>query len=188
MRQKLYKSFIILFSLFLLWTLGYIFFMALISQEIKRYPHTKTDAIIVVTGGAKRIGEGLDLLANQKADKLLISGVNQKVNLNKILSYWDGDKSKVECCITIEHLANNTYGNARQAEEWVRSNNIYSLRLVTASYHMPRTLLAFKKRLPQTLIVPHPVNAREKDKSTMLIGFNEYNKTLVTLFWYLVQK
>ena len=39
----------------------------------------------------------------------------------------------------------------------MRRESFASLRLVTAGYHMPRSLLEFRRALPGVRIVPHPV-------------------------------
>jgi uncharacterized SAM-binding protein YcdF (DUF218 family) len=39
----------------------------------------------------------------------------------------------------------------------MREQGLRSLRLVTAAYHMPRSLLEFRRVLPNAEIVPHPV-------------------------------
>ena len=39
----------------------------------------------------------------------------------------------------------------------MRQEGFHSLRLVTASYHMPRSLLEFSRAMPEVHIIPHPV-------------------------------
>ena len=47
---------------------------------------------------------------------------------------------------------------AAETAAWVQSENLRSIRLVTASYHMPRSLLEFRRTLPASVdILPHPV-------------------------------
>ncbi|MEJ0070861.1 MAG: 1-acyl-sn-glycerol-3-phosphate acyltransferase [Pseudomonadota bacterium] len=53
--------------------------------------------------------------------------------------------------------ADDTIGNAAETAEFVHSHAIASLRLVTASYHMPRALLELRRALPEVRIVEHPV-------------------------------
>ena len=63
-----------------------------------------------------------------------------------------------------------------------------SLRLVTASYHMPRSLIEFHSAMPGTPIVPHPVatdgfrrEAWWAWPGTLRLVVSEYNKTLAAL-------
>ena len=67
-----------------------------------------------------------------------------------------------------------------------REQDLRSLRLVTAAYHMPRSLLEFRHAMPEIEIVPHPVfpeNFKQRDwwrwpGSASLI-VREYSKYLV---------
>jgi len=81
--------------------------------------------------------------------------------------------------------AQNTAGNAVETEEWMRANGFQSLRLVTASYHMPRSLLEFRQALPDATIIPHPVFSDhvKQDRwwlwpGTARLIIGEYNKFL----------
>ena len=117
----------------------------------------RTDAIVVLTGGADRLSEGLRLLAEGHGKRLLVSGVYRGVDVDALLQVARQKPDDVECCITIGYVADNTAGNARETAEWIRSSDNRSLRLVTADYHMPRSLLEFRRALRDIRIVPHPV-------------------------------
>ena len=57
------------------------------SQRINSYPKdytTKTEAIIVLTGGRNRIAEAVELFNKGLAKKMFISGVNKRISLNDI--------------------------------------------------------------------------------------------------------
>ncbi len=116
-----------------------------------------TDAIVVLTGGQLRLREGLRLLAEGKARKLLVSGVNRGVELADLLRVARHDASGVECCIELGYDADSTQGNAREAAAFVARENFTSLRLVTANYHMRRALLEFRRAMPHIEIVAQPV-------------------------------
>ncbi len=116
-----------------------------------------TDAIVVLTGGAGRLSEGLRLLAEGHGKRLLVSGVYRGIDVDALLQVVRQKPDDVECCITIGYAADNTAGNALETAEWIRSSDNRSLRLVTANYHMPRSLLEFRRALPDVRIVPHPV-------------------------------
>ena len=49
------------------------------------------------------------------------------------------DENKIE----LGRKAKNTIENAIETEEWIRKNNIKSIRLVTSSYHIPRSMQEF---------------------------------------------
>lgn len=117
----------------------------------------RTDAIVVLTGGRGRLSEGLRLLAEGRGERLFVSGVYRGIDVDALLQLARRKPDDVECCITIGYAADNTAGNARETALWMRAVGNDSLRLVTANYHMPRSLLEFRRALPEIRIVAHPV-------------------------------
>lgn len=111
-----------------------------------------TDGIVVVTGGQQRVDDGLFLLTNGKADRMLISGVGEGVNravLVQELGLDDREANALFCCAELDFTAGNTRGNAVAAHQWARQHDMRSLRLVTANYHMPRVLVVFAREMPE---------------------------------------
>jgi uncharacterized SAM-binding protein YcdF (DUF218 family) len=53
--------------------------------------------------------------------------------------------------------AQNTIGNARETAKWIEENEIDSIILVTAFYHMPRSLAEMQNADPEVFIIPYPV-------------------------------
>ena len=130
------------------------------SQQIPRVvedPFAETDAIVVLTGGAGRLGTGLELLAQGRAGRLFISGVYRGVDVAEILRVSRQAPDALECCIEVGHDATDTVGNARETAQWMAAEGLRSLRLVTASYHMPRSMTEFRRVMPDIVLVPHPV-------------------------------
>src|SRR5579884_2872573 len=72
----------------------------------------QTDAIVVLTGGRLRLETGLKLLAAGEGRKLLISGVNPRVDRAELLRALGAAAEREACCIVVGHAADNTYGNA----------------------------------------------------------------------------
>lgn len=143
----------------------------------------KTDAIIVLTGGDKRVNTGLDLLEDGKADYLLISGVNPQVKTEELIALWNGDHEKVMPRITLGYNADSTAANAVESQEWIKKNNIHSIRLVTANYHMTRSMLMFRQAMPDLIIIKHPVippDFTPWKEQFWPLTFSEYNKVLAT--------
>jgi len=156
----------------LLWlggALGYI-------DQIEHLPapsEQRTDAIVVLTGGTLRLATALRLLADDKAERLLVSGVGPTVSKASLLQAvlpsmpdaaqasagWQGIDLQLlfECCVDLGFEAADTAGNARETAGWLGTHGFRSVRLVTANYHMPRSLAEFTRRLPGIAIVPHPV-------------------------------
>ena len=147
-----------------------------------------TDAIVVLTGGSGRLSEGLRLLAEGSGKRLFVSGVYRGIDVDALLQLARQKPDDVECCITIGYAADNTAGNARETARWMRAVGNRSLRLVTANYHMPRSLLEFHRALPDIRIVAHPVfpEAFKREcwwcwRNSILLVASEFNKYLAAL-------
>lgn len=179
--------------LLLLWAGGLFFFVDRIPQQLEQ-PVTATDAIVVLTGGSGRLEEGLRLIAADQGHKLFISGVYQGLGLGELLGSMEQTTGvvptaeQVACCIILGHSADDTEGNARETAEWMAAEKFRSLRLVTAGYHMPRSLLEFRRVMPDLSIRPHPVfpaqvnrEAWWRSPGTALLMLKEYNKYLFAL-------
>jgi uncharacterized SAM-binding protein YcdF (DUF218 family) len=139
-----------------IWIGGLVWFTTLVPSDgtINR---TKTDAIVVLTGGTGRLDTGLQLLEEGFARQLFVSGVAHGVDVAALLRVAQRRPAELACCIAVGYLADNTAGNARETAEWVHRQRFRSIRLVTASYHMPRSLVEFRRAMPHIRIVPHPV-------------------------------
>ena len=68
-------------------------------------------------------------------------------------------------------------------------NGFKSIRLVTANYHMPRSLIEFRRAMPSILIVPHPVYPPQFKRSrwwlwpgTAALLASEFNKYMIAMF------
>ena len=138
------------------WLAGFAWFVHEVPARVAD-PDSETDAIVVLTGGSQRVESGLQLLAAGKAKKLFVSGVYHGVDVGDLLRVSRQAPERVECCIVLGHAAESTLGNALETAAFMQSEGFSSLRLVTASYHMPRSLLEFARAMPQIRIVPHPV-------------------------------
>jgi len=118
---------------------------------------SRTDAIVVLTGGSERLGAGFELLKAKLAEKLFISGVYRDVDVAELLRLSQQAPEELNCCITLGYDAEDTIGNARETAAWMAENGFRSLRVVTANYHIPRGLLEFHRVLPGAELIPHPV-------------------------------
>ncbi|MBM3571859.1 MAG: YdcF family protein [Alphaproteobacteria bacterium] len=117
----------------------------------------ETDAIIVLTGGSRRVETGLQLLAERRAALLFVSGVNRGVERADILRIMPGLPAEMVDRIALGYGATDTVGNSIESAHWMRQQGLRSLRLVTANFHMRRSLLEFRHALPEAELVPHPV-------------------------------
>jgi len=175
------------------WSAGLFVFVS----HIPREPATasqQTDAIVVLTGGSERVGEGMRLLASGLARKLFVSGVHEEVDLAALVASLPADvpppsPELLACCVVLGHNAGNTRGNARETAQWMAAEGFSSLRLVTGNYHMPRSLLEFRQAMPGMGIIPHPVFPAQVKRDewwrwpgTAALMVSEYHKFLFALF------
>lgn len=150
------KWILALFMLVFLWTAGLLHFASMINRE-PADTETVTQALIVLTGGTERVAAAVDLLKREKAEKLLISGVNKKVDWGLLAQTINELPEQMNDKITLGHVACNTRQNALESKDWLERNGLKTVRLVTASYHMPRSLSEFKNVMPDITIIPHPI-------------------------------
>ena len=112
-----------------------------------------TDGIVVATGGQARIEEGLRLLSEGRASRMLVTGVGKGIShtsLKRTLRLTTAQIRVLECCVDLDAAARDTIGNARSAALWADANALKSLRLVTANYHLPRAQNEFQRAFPET--------------------------------------
>ncbi len=143
----------------LLWTAGLVWFASRLPHQVTD-PTRRTDAIVVLTGGSGRLRQGLELLAQDRAQQLFVSGVDRAVEVAELLRLDRIAPPELACCVVLGYKAGDTRGNALETADWMREQGFASLRLVTASYHMPRAMLEFRRAMTSLEILPHPVFTR----------------------------
>jgi uncharacterized SAM-binding protein YcdF (DUF218 family) len=121
--------------------------------ELKR----NADGIVVLTGGASRISDAIELLSSGRGRRLLISGVHPSTGLGEISRSMPEYQRMFSCCIDLDHSARNTLGNALETRRWVRERGFHSLIVVTSNYHMPRAMAELGRQLPGVTLMPFPV-------------------------------
>jgi len=115
------------------------------------------DGIVVLTGGASRVADAMELLAAGRGTRLLISGVHRTTTAVEIARQVPGYEKLVACCVDLDYSAVNTVGNALGTRRWVRERGFRSLIVVTSSYHMPRSMVELGQQMPDIVLVPFPV-------------------------------
>jgi uncharacterized SAM-binding protein YcdF (DUF218 family) len=162
MNRFFHRLILCLGSLAFIWIVG----LGLFAAEIRRFaalppPTEKADAIVVLTGGSERLRTGATLLAEGQAKAMLISGVHKNTNLSDLADDLGLSDALKKCCVALGKEADSTLGNAHETAAWLSGKNDQSIFLVTAHYHMPRSLLLFRYTLPHMMIIP--VAAEPKD-------------------------
>ncbi|MGI9408021.1 MAG: YdcF family protein, partial [Hyphomicrobiaceae bacterium] len=137
-------------------------FLAFVSSIGHSAPENSisADGIVVLTGGTERISEGLNLLADQRGTRLLISGVNRRTTRKALVKRTPARAHLFHCCVDIGYEARDTNGNATETRQWASRHKFSSLIVVTSSYHMPRSLVELHQVLPDVTLHPYPVISR----------------------------
>lgn len=180
MREKIYiSSKINIISLLILISfLSFDIFNFLKLGNQKKIINENKKAIVVLTGGPRRLEEGFQLLERKLGSALFISGVNPivtKKDLKKILNINNSNKKNIlfDCCVYYEKKSKNTQSNSIEANKWLTENDYNEIFLVTSTSHMPRSIYEFKKNAPKIII--YPWNIAEKEKTT----FNNLKKITI---------
>src|SRR5262245_42173629 len=91
--------------------LGFLIFANVATREPTPVAGT-ADGIIVLTGAEHRIAEGLRLLREGRARRLLISGVNPRTKPEDVRRLTTPGDKLFDCCIDFGYDAQDTIGNA----------------------------------------------------------------------------
>lgn len=154
----------------LAWVLGFAWFALLLPQPADM---AKTDAVVVLTGGAHRIDRGLDVLEAGKAKRMLISGVDRDVKPPELAAQYAGSAKLFDCCVDLGFQSVDTRSNALETARWAARNKVKSLRLVTHDWHMRRARFELDRALPANIVV---TNDAVSTKPSLAALFKEYNK------------
>ena len=179
------RVFVLILVPIVCWSAGLVWFVSHLDDP-PMDPARPVDAIVVLTGGSLRIDTGLQLLVAHNGRKLFVSGVHPGIDARDVLRLTRGAPSWVRCCVVLGHESFNTIGNAIETAAWLRGQGYHSIRLVTANYHMRRSLLEFSRVLPPNIeILTYPVfpEAGRQDPSgrwrgTVRVIVVEYTKFL----------
>jgi uncharacterized SAM-binding protein YcdF (DUF218 family) len=113
----------------------------------------RADCAVVLTGGAGRVREGFDLLAQNQVHKLIISGVHPRATLRDIFPQWPYYGTLHVEDVVLEHRSTTTYGNALQSLPLVEAVRCRSLVLITSQIHMRRAYKTFRQVFPPEILI-----------------------------------
>ena len=180
-----------LLAMFAIWFFGFLIFAGAIPGK-PGDTQTRVDGIVVLTGGGERLAEGIRLLDQGMAKALLVSGVAKGVDAAALVEALEPskrpDRRLLECCVTLGHQASSTADNAKESRDWVAAHKMRSIRLVTANYHINRSLLEFHRAMPSIEVIANPVFPPEvqdplwfANPRTLWLLINEYHKSAASL-------
>jgi len=192
----LLRAFLIAFAATLPIAVGFVRFVHHLPEPTT--DQSRTEAIVVLTGGGERISSALSLLETGKADRLFVSGVHPGVGVGDLLKIdrtqpsSSQPDSALAARIDLGDTAGDTFGNSVESVAWMRANKFRTMRLVTADYHMPRALIEFKMEAPDLTIVPNPIRPSAAQNTPWWRGpmfgllLGEYGKYLIAKWRYLI--
>jgi uncharacterized SAM-binding protein YcdF (DUF218 family) len=134
-------------------------FAAFLSQlsETETTPARKADGIVVLTGGASRVSDAMELLAAGYGKRLLISGVHPASAASDISRSLSEGQRYFNCCVDLDRSAVNTRSNAAETRRWAHERGFRSLIVVTSNYHMPRAIVELSHAMPDIELIPFAV-------------------------------
>lgn len=145
-----------LLMLVVLLIIGFILFATGLAHE-RPLPERNADGIAVLTGGASRIDQAMKLLAQGRAKRVLITGVNRTTTTEELKDLASQGDQYFACCVDIDKEARNTIDNATETSQWVALNHYGSIIVVTSNYHMPRALAELGRAMPGVVLIPYAV-------------------------------
>jgi uncharacterized SAM-binding protein YcdF (DUF218 family) len=152
------KTIAALLILVMVWFVGLLAFASRIDQSTPAREPPVSDGVVVLTGASNiRLEVATKLLEAGKGKRLLISGVNREATREDVLGVTKAVKPIYDCCVDLGFVAADTIGNARETAEWAKAMNYHSLIVVTADYHMPRSMLELRATMPDVALHPYPV-------------------------------
>ena len=187
-----------IFFIFLLTSMFTLFFIELNNFKknilsLTKYNNIESPNIVILTGGANRIKDGLKIIEDFKNSKninykILVSGTGMgftKSSLKKKLGP-NFNSQLIQCCIDLDGVSKNTLTNASETFKWTNKNDIKEFILITSNYHMPRAILEFKNVMPNLKIYTYAITPKKHDienwlssYQTFSLVFTEYCKFII---------
>lgn len=154
-----------LLVLAMIWAVGLWAFAERIERSTPPPEPSPADGVVALTGAGsnERITAAMHLLEVDKAQRMLVSGVNPEASREDIRTVSRAVRRLYDCCVDLGFEAANTVGNARETAEWARAMRYDSLIVVTADYHMPRAMLELRSTLPGAELQAYPVRTSAFD-------------------------
>jgi uncharacterized SAM-binding protein YcdF (DUF218 family) len=162
----------------ILWGLGFAIFALTLPRPAG---DQQTDAIVVLTGGPGRLDRGLTMLAQHRAQRLLVSGADRTVRKKELAVRTSRPLALFDCCVDLGQESVDTRTNATETAKWLLAHHYRSARLITTDWHMPRAHSDLDRALSGNaagkgiVIIPDAV----RSQPGLMTLFTEYHKYLL---------
>lgn len=157
------------------WALGFAVFATTLPRPAD--PTTRTDAIVVLTGGPGRLDRGVALLAAGRAQRLFVSGADRSASKQALAARTHAPDALFACCVDLGQDSVDTRSNAVETAKWLRRHGFRSVRLITTDWHMPRAHYDLGRQIAGDRITVLPDAIRSHPSFTTLV--EEYDKYLL---------
>lgn len=158
--------------LVLVWALGFALFAVTLPRPLD--DHARTDAVVVLTGGAGRVSRGLELVRSGQVRRMLVSGVDRRVKPHELAAEYGVPARLIDCCVDLGHESVDTRSNAEETAEWAKRRDIHSIRLVTTDWHMPRARYELERILDPGVTVVVDAIPSQPGLFALLKEYNKY--------------
>jgi len=155
-----------------------VYFLTLVPQQLSRAAppvatplNERFDALVVFTGGTKRIDTVRDMVNKGFSGRVLISGVHPSVKRAWVLRNLSPENRPH---VELDYRAQTTRDNVRMTLDWVKKNGIKRLGLITSHYHVPRSLKMFEQAGGDITVEALPVFPDKMPATYMLQEFHKY--------------
>lgn len=164
----------------LFYAVGFLYFALTLPGPIG---DAKTDAVLVPTGGPGRIARGLEVVRDGDAERMFVSGVDPEVKPAEFAAEFDVRAREMRCCVTLGFLAVDTRSNAGEAAQWLASNDVRTVRLVTTDWHMRRAAAELRHSIPDHIAVVEDAVPSDTALGTLFLEYNKLLAALITQGW-----
>lgn len=155
--------------------LGWMGAFALFATTLPRAAgEEQTNGIVVLTGSSGRIERGAALLKRDRAQRLLISGVDQDAGKFSISRAYGIRMATMRCCVDLGHEAIDTRSNAIETAAWIKRRGYRSIRLITADWHMRRARYELERQLPADIKILSDAVPTQPSLRILLREFHKY--------------
>jgi uncharacterized SAM-binding protein YcdF (DUF218 family) len=177
---------------------GFLWFAYSATQVVIESPDkiSKKDAIVVFTGGKRRILSGLKMFVENRADKIFISGAASEIKIDDVIMLVSDPKDRLYLELNRSRMhmgyeADNTLENAIETAKWIKEEEVKSLIFITSFYHMKRAILSLQYFIDDNVkIVKYPIYTDKESpvkwyNNSRVSGlyFDEYVKYLAVNLW-----
>lgn len=145
--MKKQRPFWLLIGTLLFLYIGALFYLFVNELGVETDEIPYADAIVVLTGGAGRVEEGLRLFREGRGGYLILSGVEETSSLGAIFPGRDLKGTVDTSRIILDIESRRTIDNAFNVKKIVDNKGFKSLILVTSNYHMKRASTILRKTI-----------------------------------------